>query len=177
MAEFAQCFGAVPLPGTDELSAEDAQRAAAEKKRNDESYGRGAVRVREAQKRDAQRVLREKESRGKMGESIDALPTLLRVPAQNTERALLGVSAALLWAFGHAPGCFRKPIYGKPKRRNFNAPNGAPRPPNVFPPLKAGRRTFVLAIVDQGISSLLRFGETEFAKWRLAGEGGAGKGT
>ncbi|PWY96953.1 hypothetical protein BCV70DRAFT_203296 [Testicularia cyperi] len=43
------------------------------------------------------------------------------------------------------------------------------RPVNVFPPLKAGRRTVVLAVVDGSISTLLRFGESEFAAWKLAG--------
>ncbi|WFD32408.1 tRNA-splicing endonuclease subunit sen54 [Malassezia sp. CBS 17886] len=42
-------------------------------------------------------------------------------------------------------------------------------PPNVYLPLKAGRRSVVVAIVDQGTMSLLRFGEAEFARWRIAG--------
>lgn len=44
------------------------------------------------------------------------------------------------------------------------------RPTNVYIPLKAGRRSVVVAVVDQGTTSLLRFGEAEFARWRLAGE-------
>ncbi|WFD01346.1 tRNA-splicing endonuclease subunit sen54 [Malassezia obtusa] len=45
-----------------------------------------------------------------------------------------------------------------------------PRPAgNVYLPLKAGRRSVVVAIVDQGTMSLLRFGEAEFTRWRLAG--------
>lgn len=43
------------------------------------------------------------------------------------------------------------------------------RPTNVYIPLKAGRRSIVVAVVDQGTTSLLRFGEAEFARWRLAG--------
>lgn len=43
---------------------------------------------------------------------------------------------------------------------------------NVYLPLKAGRRSVVVAVVDQGTMSLLRFGEAEFARWRLAGEEG-----
>lgn len=44
------------------------------------------------------------------------------------------------------------------------------RPPgNVYLPLKSGRRNVVVAIVDQGTMSLLRFGEAEFTEWRLAG--------
>lgn len=42
-------------------------------------------------------------------------------------------------------------------------------PSNVYLPLKAGRRSVVVAIVDQGTMSLLRFGEAEFARWRIAG--------
>ncbi|WFD48045.1 tRNA-splicing endonuclease subunit sen54 [Malassezia furfur] len=47
----------------------------------------------------------------------------------------------------------------------------APKKPvgNVYLPLKAGRCSVVVAIVDQGTMSLLRFGEAEFARWRLAG--------
>lgn len=44
------------------------------------------------------------------------------------------------------------------------------RPTNVYIPLKTGRRSVVVAIVDQGTTSLLRFGEAEFARWRLAGD-------
>jgi len=40
---------------------------------------------------------------------------------------------------------------------------------NVYIPLKAGRRNVVVAIVDQGTMSLLRFGEAQFNEWRLAG--------
>lgn len=42
---------------------------------------------------------------------------------------------------------------------------------NVYIPLKAGRRNVVIAIVDQGTMSLLRFGEAQFQSWRLAGHG------
>ena len=40
---------------------------------------------------------------------------------------------------------------------------------NPFPPLKAGRRTVVVAVVDGSITTLLRFGESEFANWALFG--------
>ncbi|PWN49774.1 hypothetical protein IE53DRAFT_411384 [Violaceomyces palustris] len=63
-------------------------------------------------------------------------------------------------------------------RFHHNHTRGGPdtRPPNPFPPLKAGRRTVVLAVVDNGITSMIRFGETEFAKWKLAGRDGPGRG-
>ncbi|SPO30226.1 uncharacterized protein UTRI_05690 [Ustilago trichophora] len=38
---------------------------------------------------------------------------------------------------------------------------------NPFPPLKAGRRTVVVAVVDGSITTLLRFGESDFAHWAL----------
>ena len=47
----------------------------------------------------------------------------------------------------------------------------APAQGNVYVPLKSGRRNVVVAIVDQGTTSLLRFGEAEFARWALAGRG------
>ncbi|WFD07875.1 tRNA-splicing endonuclease subunit sen54 [Malassezia vespertilionis] len=49
------------------------------------------------------------------------------------------------------------------------APPQRKTPFNVYLPLKAGRRNVVVAIVDQGTMSLLRFGEAEFKRWRLAG--------
>ncbi|EPQ28130.1 uncharacterized protein PFL1_04457 [Pseudozyma flocculosa PF-1] len=42
-------------------------------------------------------------------------------------------------------------------------------PSNPFPTLKAGRKTIVLAVVQDGITMLLRFGEAEFERYRLAG--------
>ncbi|WFC98821.1 tRNA-splicing endonuclease subunit sen54 [Malassezia yamatoensis] len=53
---------------------------------------------------------------------------------------------------------------------NCNLMRTPSKPPgNVFLPLKAGRRSVVVAIVDQGTMSLLRFGEAEFSRWKLAG--------
>ncbi|BGP43067.1 tRNA-splicing endonuclease subunit sen54 [Rhodotorula kratochvilovae] len=51
-------------------------------------------------------------------------------------------------------------------------PQGARRPqrkPSPYPRLKTGRRTVLLAVVDNGTSSLLRFSEAEFAKLPWAG--------
>jgi len=44
-----------------------------------------------------------------------------------------------------------------------------PRKPSPYPQLKTGRRTILLAVVDNGTSSLLRFSEAEFAKLPWAG--------
>lgn len=40
---------------------------------------------------------------------------------------------------------------------------------NIYPPLKAGRRNVVVAVIEQGTATLLRFGESEFERLRLAG--------
>lgn len=80
--------------------------------------------------------------------------------------------------FRHCPGCYSD------KGRNGNARGGARGKGrnnagggkgagggggNVFPPLKAGRRSVVVAVVDGSITTLLRFGESEFAQWKLFG--------
>ncbi|POY74704.1 hypothetical protein BMF94_2179 [Rhodotorula taiwanensis] len=44
------------------------------------------------------------------------------------------------------------------------APARQIRKPTPYPRLKTGRRTILVAVVDNGTSSLLRFSETEFAK-------------
>ncbi len=58
---------------------------------------------------------------------------------------------------------------GKFKGRNVGAGSGRGGVGNPFPPLKAGRRTVVVAVVDGSITTLLRFGESEFANWALYG--------
>ncbi|SJX65320.1 uncharacterized protein SRS1_15590 [Sporisorium reilianum f. sp. reilianum] len=60
---------------------------------------------------------------------------------------------------------------GRFKGRNAAGGSGAGRGGvgNPFPPLKAGRRTVVVAVVDGSITTLLRFGESEFAQWALYG--------
>lgn len=68
--------------------------------------------------------------------------------------------------FRHAPpGCFVSNGQTSRSRKG----RGGNKPVNVFPLLKAGRRSVVLAVVDGSISTLLRFGEAEFATWKLAG--------
>jgi tRNA-splicing endonuclease subunit Sen54 len=72
--------------------------------------------------------------------------------------------------FSHAPpGCF-VPSHTTTKNKFGAKKNAQPyKTMNVFPPLKAGRRSVVLAIVDGSITTLLRFGESEFAKYKLSG--------
>ncbi|SAM84993.1 uncharacterized protein UBRO_07557 [Ustilago bromivora] len=80
-----------------------------------------------------------------------------------------GLLKVLARLFRHCPpGCWvenraRRGYRGKAK----NA--GAAGAGNVFPPLKAGRRSVVVAVVDGSITTLLRFGESEFARWALYG--------
>lgn len=80
--------------------------------------------------------------------------------------------------FSHCPpGCWsdkgpngsRSGGGGKFKGRNAGAGSGRGGVGNPFPPLKAGRRTVVVAVVDGSITTLLRFGESEFAHWALYG--------
>uniref|UniRef100_V5F082 tRNA-splicing endonuclease subunit Sen54 N-terminal domain-containing protein n=2 Tax=Kalmanozyma brasiliensis (strain GHG001) TaxID=1365824 RepID=V5F082_KALBG len=79
--------------------------------------------------------------------------------------------------FSHCPGCWtdkgrhgnRGGAGGKLKGRNPGAGSGRGGTGNPFPPLKAGRRTVVVAVVDGSITTLLRFGESEFANWALYG--------
>ena len=81
--------------------------------------------------------------------------------------------------FRHCPGCYSDKGRngnvrgaGRGKGRN-NAGGGKGAGGggggNVFPPLKAGRRSVVVAVVDGSITTLLRFGESEFAQWKLFG--------
>ncbi|BGP34903.1 tRNA-splicing endonuclease subunit sen54 [Rhodotorula toruloides] len=48
-------------------------------------------------------------------------------------------------------------------------PRRGPKKPSPYPRLKTGRRTILVAVVDNGTSSLLRFSEGEFAKIPWAG--------
>ncbi|BGP27200.1 tRNA-splicing endonuclease subunit sen54 [Rhodotorula toruloides] len=50
-------------------------------------------------------------------------------------------------------------------------PRRGPKIPSPYPRLKTGRRTILVAVVDNGTSSLLRFSEGEFAKIPWAGAG------
>ncbi|GAC98300.1 tRNA-splicing endonuclease subunit sen54 [Pseudozyma hubeiensis SY62] len=82
--------------------------------------------------------------------------------------------------FRHSPGCYAPLL---PHRARFNhhnrnrtaaganrdGGNGRGSTGNPFPPLKAGRRSVVVAVVDGSITTLLRFGEAEFAWWSLYG--------
>ncbi|KAK0564396.1 tRNA-splicing endonuclease subunit sen54 [Tilletia horrida] len=175
MMQFASLFGAVPMPGMEALDEEDAARAAEQVKRNNASYGRAqSTKVRTPRRGGGpgQAGARGGGPRAEGASSSSAaeaqgvrgyvLRALLRV------RYVLELLAARLLAH-LPPGCVPTDLLrglGASKRPFHHK---RPLGPNPFPVLKSGRRNVVVAVVDQGTTSLLRFGEAEFARWRLAG--------
>ncbi|KAJ9475275.1 tRNA-splicing endonuclease subunit SEN54 [Pseudozyma hubeiensis] len=82
--------------------------------------------------------------------------------------------------FRHSPGCYQPNLAHRPRFNHHNrnrtaaganrdGGNGRGSTGNPFPPLKAGRRSVVVAVVDGSITTLLRFGEAEFKWWSLYG--------
>lgn len=164
---FGSLFDGLPIPvtsedieGMDEEEQREWKRAQEEKKRNDESYGKGAVKKAKATKAAAEKEKWElkKAQRGIFAYSKAGLHTLMK-------RLVLLLRFINHWYTLLPPGCTSA---GMPRRFN-KSQEYRPRPANVFPPLKAGRRNVIVAINDCGTSSLIRFGEAEFDKWRLAG--------
>jgi tRNA-splicing endonuclease subunit Sen54 len=164
---FESLFKELPIPinfedleDMEEEEQREWKRAQEEKKRNDESYGKGAVKKQKATIAAADREKR------RLKESQQDLFPRTKAKLESAMRKLL----LLLRFINHwytllPPGCTSA---GMPT--SLNKTKGArPRPLNVFPPLKAGRRSVIVAINDCGTSSLLRFGEAEFERWRLAG--------
>ncbi|KAK0565653.1 tRNA-splicing endonuclease subunit sen54 [Tilletia horrida] len=164
LAQFAQLFDSVPLPGTEALDEEDAARAAEQVKRNNASYGKKAH---SSKTRAAAAVAAAGVATGQKAGSI--FERLVRILGYVFE--LLGASH-MARLFSHLPpGCAAVDKRSTPYRSKAGGGGGhGPRSgKNPFPALKAGRRNVVLAVVDQGTTSLLRFGEAEFGKWKLAG--------
>lgn len=198
MDQFTGMFDAVPMPvpmavgpasahvddqNQDNSDAEEQRRAAEQKKRNDESYGRGYA----AKKKMADvRAAREKKkqhgagiSQGGEGEGTaeDKPSDPASSPSSSSSSyslltkllsRLQNLYTLLCTHFLHfPPGCHSTLLPPQaPHRRNYTQ---TPRKSNPFPPLKAGRRDVIVAIVDHGTSSLVRFGEAEFERWRLFG--------
>ncbi|PWN23183.1 hypothetical protein BCV69DRAFT_310659 [Microstroma glucosiphilum] len=193
--EFQSMFESVPLERdasarvagegggeVDEAEEEERIRAAAEKKRNDESYGRGFLAKKRKEEIMAARAAKRS---GQPGIGSSALGSWLRERLESylpprvlsaADNLLSGTSSLLLAlakAFSHLPpGNSRSSPFNNRRRQ------GPPRPhfqqsqhrrPNPFPALKAGRRDVILAVTDHGTTSMLRFGEAEFEKWRLMG--------
>lgn len=184
--EFTEMFEAVPMPivpaADGEEESEEQKRAAEQKKRNDESYGRGFA----AKKKMADvRAAREKAKRAKEGGQVEGVDdedgaatastsTSTSLPGRVASRIRTSLARAwhiYLFVLLHLPpGCHSTALPPLPPRQPYRRPpQSGPRKPNPFPPLKSGRRDVILAIVDHGTSSLLRFGEAEFDKWRLMG--------
>ncbi|UZJ57117.1 hypothetical protein CBS101457_006437 [Exobasidium rhododendri] len=164
---FESLFEGLPIPinsedveGMDEEEQRDWKRSQEEKKRNDESYGKGAVKKQKATKAAAEM------ERQLLKQSQQSVLQQSRTNLQAYWKRFL----YLLQYINHCytllpPGCTST---GAPRR--YNKIQGSKvRPVNVFPPLKTGRRNVIVAINDCGTSSLIRFGEAEFDKWRLAG--------
>jgi hypothetical protein len=80
--------------------------------------------------------------------------------------------------FAHLPpGCtLRKSSTGRGAGGRRTANGGQGRSGiNVYTPLKQGRRNVIVAVNDCGTTSLLRFGEADFERWRIAGTQREGK--
>jgi tRNA-splicing endonuclease subunit Sen54 len=169
---FAHLFSQLPkvisAGDMDDLSEEEQsalRRAQEEKKRNDESYGRGAVRKMKATKA--------AEASGKKPSDAKRSPLHGR-SWMSTSSLLLAINRFVRMLtflgqfFAHLPpGCADK-AFGAARGRLDGKFSGK-RPVNVYVPLKVGRRNVIVAVNDCGTTSLLRFGESEFARWRLAG--------
>lgn len=152
---FETLFENVPLPLSqedfdtmDEADLRAWQRSEEERKRNDESYGKGAVR-----KLKAAKTLKEGNSQER---TLDKSHSRLLAPLR---RLMLLLNWVARLCAHLPPGCTRTSF--TPRNR---------RSVNIYGPLKNGRRNVIVAVNDCGTTSLLRFGEAEFARWRLAGE-------
>lgn len=193
--EFQSMFESVPLEKDaaahtvgeggaelDEAEQEERVRAAAEKKRNDESYGRGFL----AKKRKEEIMAAKAAKRtGQPGADSPALVSWVRERLESylPSRVLLAADhlfsttsnllLLLSKAFSHLPpGSIRLSASNNRRRQGPSRPHfqqSQHRRPNPFPALKAGRRDVILAVTDHGTTSMLRFGEAEFEKWRLMG--------
>lgn len=161
----------------EEEDEEEKKRAAMQKKRNDESYGRGAVKKMAAaaeakrKKAIAERSTTAPASAEEPTKNARADPGILATARDALRARLFRLLRLLTTIFSLLPpgarpvaSSYRRPGYGAGRR-----PGGGPRSPNVFPPLKAGRRNVIVAVNDCGTTSLLRFGESEFHQWKLAG--------
>lgn len=193
--QFGEVFAHIPMPGSDaeliaSVPSQDAMSAdelkqrveyekqlkAANDAKNRAAYGKFSdgkqKHLREkAAARQAAAANRAASNAATKGRLAMMLHRLTRTTAARWLWKLLRLDYEVLrmWArlFRHCPpGCWsdkaRYQARRTPQRNNAAG--------NVFPPLKAGRRSVVLAIVDGSITTLLRFGESEFAQWRLFGE-------
>ncbi|KAE8215653.1 hypothetical protein CF327_g1080 [Tilletia walkeri] len=168
--EFSGMFDKVPMPGTEAFDEEDAKLAAELVRINNASYGRAqSTKVRVPRRRHGYGHGERESGRERVVEEDvgGVLGYLIR--AMKMARYLLELIGSRL--FSH---CL--PGVGDGSRRHHPSTRGpGGRAPgggggmNPFLALKTGRRSVVVAVVDQGTTSLVRFGEAEFARWRMAG--------
>ncbi|KDN52834.1 hypothetical protein K437DRAFT_242961 [Tilletiaria anomala UBC 951] len=140
LVQFSDLFSSEALPDGDAQGELDRLRMLEQAQRNNSAYGKGKARLNDGQEF-----------------SGNAEPN--RAHGTASQRAF----AAWSQLFAHcAPGCASNVLCAAEKK---------PRPPNVnpYPALKAGKRNIVLAVVDEGCTALLRFGESDFNAWKLAG--------
>lgn len=195
LAEFRNMFDSVPLPldevaaaakaggggedgdgmgsGNEEEAKEERKRAMEEKKRNDESYGRGFVMKRKKEEAAAARLKKSGAKGAEEGQQAGKASWLQQLRRTILSRLLI-VLHRLSSLFAHLPpGCGPLPSTFVPRHQQQQQQQrwsqSGPRRPNPFPPLKAGRRNVIVAVVDHGTTSLLRFGEAEFSRWKLMG--------
>lgn len=162
--QFASMFSAVPLEGTShDDDSEDIKRAQEQRQRNDESYGRGFIQKRRREEAELTRTTKLAVS-GSAGGGISGKFLSRLCPPSLSRFLRVAFNSYLQFAslFAHLPpGCVLEGKYGKANTVRQS------RKLNPFPALKAGRRSVILAVVDHGTTSMLRFGEAEFEKWKL----------
>ncbi|KAE8262840.1 hypothetical protein A4X03_0g2135 [Tilletia caries] len=171
LSQFVRMFEEVPMPGMEALDKGDAERAREMVRVNNASYGRAqSTKVRAPRKA---RMGGEEVGVGvskwaEMEGAGGVVGSLLR--ALRMMQYLLELVGSRL--FSHCvPGAGR---FGTRRAqssrvRGPGGAGGAGRGMNPFFALKSGRRNVIVAVVDQGTTSLIRFGEAEFARWRMAG--------
>ena len=140
LAQFCDMFAAIPLPGDDARDELDSARALQIKLRNNAAYGRsrGGPRARKNESRDTSAF-------------------------QN------GLSGSLQHLLVFCSQLFQHCPPGSAFETGKSSSEAHRRPPTVnpFPALKAGNRNIILAVVDEGTTSLLRFGESDFTAFQL----------
>lgn len=161
---FADLFEHIPVPLSTqdwEQMDEEEQRvwkmAEEQRKRNNESYGKGAVRK-------AQALKQAKEAQEK-GQDCAALGQVSSIG--KIWQRFVGLLGFISTLFAHLPPGYQVPR--RTKGRHAQRGGQQTRLVNVYGPLKSGRRNIIVAVNDCGTTSLLRFGEAEFERWRIAG--------
>lgn len=160
LPEFALMFAQVPLPPTEGADKDRADLVGAQ---NRNAYGRHAAWAAARAKAHAQGLPPPPEPgfRPAPGTSTPTAPA----PAGGLSRFWPGSwSWSWPWSWSWA-WSWSWPWLA----RAAPHPSARPRVPNPFPPLKSGRRNMVVAVVDEGTTSIFRFGQSDFVGHKLAG--------